>query len=94
MQWRGDSLGTIQLKNAFHTAVNCSIMPTQTASDTSKMQVTIEEAQGAQSLKHSPVERNIVGWNKRLDWITWLLETNLTSTGLNTKFENSHFFPS
>ena len=43
--------GTIQLKNAFHPAVNCSIMPTQSGSDTSKMQLTIEEAQGAQSLK-------------------------------------------
>ena len=29
--------------------VDCSIMPTQTVSDTSKMQVTIEEAQEAES---------------------------------------------
>ena len=33
----------------FHPAVDCSIMPPQTVSDKSKVQVTIEEAQGAQS---------------------------------------------
>ena len=35
--------------------------------------------------KKSPVERNIVRWNRRLDWIAWLLQTNLSSTVLNTK---------
>ena len=42
--------------------------------------------------KKSPVERNIVRWNRRLDWIAWLLQTNLSSTVLNTKFENAHLF--
>ena len=32
----GDSCGTIKLKNAFQSAIECSIMPTQTVSDTSK----------------------------------------------------------
>ena len=31
-------------------------------------------------------------WNRRLDWIAWLLQTNLSSTVLNTKFENAHLF--
>ena len=33
----------------FSQAVECSIMSTQTFSDTCKVQVTIQEAQGAQS---------------------------------------------
>ena len=41
---------------------------------------------------NSPVERNIARWNSRLDWNAWLLQTNLISTVLNTKFENSHVF--
>ena len=31
-------------------------------------------------LRISPVERNIVRWNRRLDWNIWLLQTNLIST--------------
>ena len=33
----------------FHPAVDCSMIPTQTVSDTSKVKVTVQEAQGAQS---------------------------------------------
>ena len=40
----------------------------------------------------SPVERNIVRWNRRLDWIALLLQTNLSSTVLNTNIENAHLF--
>ena len=42
---RVDSLGKIQLKNASHPAVDCSKMATQT----NKIEVTMEEAEGAQS---------------------------------------------
>ena len=38
-----DSLGKIQLKNASHPAVDCSKMATQT----NKIEVTMEEAEGA-----------------------------------------------
>ena len=40
--------------------------------------------------KNSPVERNVASLNRRLDWKAWFLQANLTSTALNTKFENSH----
>ena len=60
---------------------------------TSKMQVTNEEAKGAQSWKtNSAVERNIVRWNRRLDWNAWLLQTCLSSIVSNKKLENVHLF--
>ena len=37
------------------------------------------------------VERKIVRWNRRLDWNASLLQTNLISTVLNTKFEKPCF---
>ena len=40
----------------------------------------------------SPVERNIVRWNRRLDWNAWLYRQTLSSTVLNTKFEKFHVF--
>ena len=60
--------------------------------DTSQMQVTNEETQRAQSWRNSPVNRTIVKWNRGLDWNARLLQTNLSSTVLNAKFENSHVF--
>ena len=51
------------------------------STDTNKMQVTIEEAQGGWSwrssilTKYSPVGRNIVRWNRRLTWNAYLLQT-------------------
>ena len=74
----------------FHPAVDCSIMPTQTVSDTSKVQVTIKEYSRTSILKKFPVERNVLRWNRRLDWNAWFLQTILISTVLNTKFEKTH----
>ena len=42
--------------------------------------------------KELNLEKKISCWeNRKLDW-KWLLQTNLTSAVLNTKFENSHVF--
>ena len=60
--------------------------------ETSKMQVMVEEAQNAQSWKTNPFERNAVRWNWRLDWNAWLLTANLLSMVLNTNLKNLMFF--
>ena len=78
-QWLGDSLGKIQLKNAF---LLCCWVQHYANTDKSKMQATSEEAQGAQSWKTMllliEIYSNIVRWNKRLDWNALLLQTNMT----------------
>ena len=56
--------------------------------DTCKMQVSVEKEKGAQSWrKNSPIVRNIVRWNRRLDWKAWLIQTNLISTVLTQRIQ-------
>ena len=59
--------------------------------DTSKMQL-LRKQRSSILRKKSPVEINIVWWNRRLNWIAWLLQRNLSSIVLNTKIENAHLF--
>ena len=86
MTW--NSLGTIQLKNAFRLAFDCKQV-------LSRMRVAIDKAQEAQFWrKLSHIVRNIVRWNRGSNndsnWNGLCLQTNLISTVLNTIFENSY----
>ena len=60
--------------------------------DTSKVQVTIQEAQGVQSYqKKSRVERNVVRWNRRLDWkaLAWFYRQPELNGFEHQKLKNS-----